>query len=98
MTHVLVLLVHFYWGHKLSSKLTMDSTRGERTVIGIGKTVERYKNIAGCLLAGHGLSGCDTVSHYNGISLQWYREENSSQKKWNLQSPLTKLGTQVLLR
>ena len=72
-TDVFILLVHFHWKYKLSMKLTMEATRGERTIIDVGKTVAKHGNILHSLLAAHGISGCDTVSHYR-------RLENSFEK------------------
>lgn len=44
-----------------------ETSRGERKIIDIGKTVAAHGNVIHCILAVHGLSGCDTVSQYHGI-------------------------------
>ena len=66
-TDVFILLVHFYHERDLTCNLTMEATSKERKSIDIQATAHRHKDIAGQLLAGHALSGCDTVAQLWGI-------------------------------
>ena len=66
-TDVFVMLLHHYSPLGIKMKITMESTSAKRTVIDIGQTAARYKNINQYLLAAHALSGCDTVSSLHGI-------------------------------
>lgn len=45
----------------------MEATSKERNSIDIQAIAHRHKDIAGQLLAGHALSGCDTVAQLWGI-------------------------------
>ena len=61
-TDVFVLLVYFYWKLNLKSKILMQSTGEDRTLIDIGTAVIRNMDIVPSLVATHALSGCDTVA------------------------------------
>ena len=60
-TDVFLLLLHFYLILSLSCQMTMEATSSQRTVVDIGKTVGKHKAIIPNLLAGHAITGCDTV-------------------------------------
>ncbi len=47
--------------------MVMESPIKERTVIDIRATVEKHRAIIPALLAGHAISGCDTVAACFGI-------------------------------
>ena len=66
-TDVFVLLVHFYHERQLACRVTMEATGKERKSIDIQATARLHKDIADQLLAGHSLSGCDTVAPLWGI-------------------------------
>ena len=45
----------------------MESPVKERTVVDIQATVKKHQNIIPAILAGHALTGCDTVAPCFGI-------------------------------
>ena len=64
---VFVLLVYFYWKLGLKSKVFLETTGGDRTLIYIGNTSVKNMDIVPNLVAAHALSGCDTAAPYVGI-------------------------------
>ena len=60
-TGVFVVLLHFYWRLSLKTKILMQSTDNDRTLIDIGETVYANMNIIPSMVVAHALSGCDTV-------------------------------------
>ena len=66
-TDVFVLLLHFFFILCLTCQMTMEAASSQRAVIDIGKTVQKYPGIMLNILAGHALSGCDTVPCMFGI-------------------------------
>ena len=68
-TDVFVLLCHFVNSKAIHGTVHMASTK-LNPVIDINATVARSSHIMGNLLAGHALTGCDTVAAYFGIGKQ----------------------------
>ena len=66
-TDVFILLVHCYALTNMTTTRLMESTSQGRSLINIGATVAKYKDIASNLLSAHALTGCDTVACYYGI-------------------------------
>ena len=66
-TDVFVLLVHYYQFQNMKNHVIMESPIKERTVVDIGKTVEKHACIVTEILPAHALTGCDTVACYYGI-------------------------------
>jgi hypothetical protein len=66
-TDVFVLLVHYYHRVNLKNVVLMESPIKGRTVIDIGKIVQKHSEIVEGILPVHALSGCDTVASYFGI-------------------------------
>ena len=66
-TDVFVLLLFYYLQENLDLFVTMESPIKERSVIDIGKTVTKFKDIIPDILPAHALTGCDTVASYHGI-------------------------------
>ena len=64
---VFVLLVYFYWKLGLKSKVFLETTGGDCTLIDIGNTSVKNMDIVPNLVAAHALSGCDTAAPYVGI-------------------------------
>ena len=67
-TDVFVLLLHFYHKENFTANISMEATSGERTVVSIGETVKLHESIVPYVLAGHAISGCDSVSSFFNIS------------------------------
>ena len=61
-TDVYALLLHHYLQEGLQSPMLMESPIKDRKIIDIRATVEKHHNIIPSLLAGHALTGCDTVA------------------------------------
>jgi len=66
-TDVFVLLVHYYHKTNMKNHVTMESPIKDRTIIDIGKTVERHAPFVTEILPAHALTGCDTVACCYGI-------------------------------
>ena len=66
-TDVWTLLLHHYLEQNLNIPIIMQSPIQGRSVIDIKATTVQYVDIIPNLLAGHALSGCDTVAGYFGI-------------------------------
>ena len=66
-TDVFVLLTYFYREKGLTANVFLEATGSTKSVIDIGKTVDCHKDIIPSLLAGHALTGCDSVPKYFGI-------------------------------
>ncbi|KAJ8018705.1 hypothetical protein HOLleu_43161 [Holothuria leucospilota] len=66
-TDVFILLLHHYQQQALTTKMVMESPIKERAVIDIPATVGKFGDIIPAMLAGHALTGCDTVGAYFGI-------------------------------
>ena len=66
-TDVYTLLLHHYLQQGLQSPMVMASPIKERKVIDIQATVEKHHDIIPSILAGHALSGCDTVAACYGV-------------------------------
>lgn len=66
-TDVFILLLHYYHSGSMKNRITMESPIKERTVIDIGKTVEKHVSIVNELLPAHALTGCDTVACCYGV-------------------------------
>ena len=66
-TDVCALLLYHYLQQGLQIPMMMESPIKERTVINIQATVEKHRAIIPSLLAGHALSGSDTVAACFGI-------------------------------
>ncbi len=66
-TDVYVLLLHHYLEQNLQLPMIMASPIRERKVIDIQATVAKHRDIIPSLLAGHSLSGCDTVAACYGL-------------------------------
>ena len=64
---VFVLLLHYDHMANLNNVLLMESPIKGRTVVDIGKTVQKHSEIVEGILPAHALSGCDTVASYFGI-------------------------------
>ena len=60
-TYILVLLLHFIHNEKFTSNILMEATSRERTVVSIGETVKHHESVVPYDLAGHAISGCDSV-------------------------------------
>ena len=70
-TDVFVVVVQFYWKLNLKSKIFLEATYDNRTLIDIANTVVENMNIVPDLVQAHALPECDTVAHsiiYNSIS------------------------------
>ena len=66
-TDVFVLLLHYHHMANLKNVVLMESPIKGRTVVDIGKTVQKHSEIVEGILPAHALSGCDTVGSYFGI-------------------------------
>ena len=66
-TDVFVLLLHYHHMANLKNVVLMESPIKGRTVVDIGKTVQKHSEIVEGILPVHALSGCDTVASYFGI-------------------------------
>ena len=66
-TDVFVLLLHYHHMANLKNVVLMESPIKGRTVVDIGKTVQKHSEIVEGILPAHALSGCDTVASYFGI-------------------------------
>lgn len=66
-TDVFVLMLHYYHMANLKNIVLMESPIKGRTVVHIGKTVQKHSEIIEGILPAHALSGCDTVASYFGI-------------------------------
>ena len=64
---VCILLLHYYKQKELNIPMFMESPVHGRQTIDIKETAKEHANILPNLLAGHGLSGCDTVAPCYGI-------------------------------
>ena len=60
-TDVFVLLIHFFHLKQHSATIIMESTKEEWNIIDIGQTAINHCDILANVLAGHALSGCDSV-------------------------------------
>ena len=65
-TDVFVLLLHYHHMANLKNVLMESPIKG-RTVVDIGKTVQKHSEIVEGILPVNALSGCDTVASYFGI-------------------------------
>ena len=64
-TDVFVLLLHYHHMANLKNVVLIESTIKGRTVVDIGKTVQKHSEIVEGILPAHALSGCDPVaSHF----------------------------------
>ena len=61
-TDVFILFLHCYHTGNMKNRITMESPIKERTVIDIGKTVEKHVSFVSELLPGHALTGYDSGS------------------------------------
>ena len=61
-TDVFNELLHFYNHWNLTCNITMTSPIAGRALIDIGASAKKHEDITDSLLAGHSLSGCDTVA------------------------------------
>ena len=61
------LLLFHYLQHGLNLPMVMESPIKERNVIDICATVQKHQDIIPAILAGHALSGCDTVAACFGV-------------------------------
>ena len=66
-TDVFVLLLHYHHMANIKNVVLMESPIKGRTVVDIGKTVQKHSEIVEGILPVHALSGCDTVVSYFGI-------------------------------
>ena len=66
-TDVFVLLLHYPHMANLKNVVLMEYPIKGRTVVDIGKTVQKHSEIVEGILPVHALSGCDTVASYFGI-------------------------------
>ena len=66
-TDVLILLVHHYAVHQMTSTVIMEGTSQGRTIVDIGETAKKHAAIVSQLLAAHAITGCDTVAQLSGI-------------------------------
>ena len=66
-TDVYALLFYHYLQQDLQTPMVMESPIKERTVVDICATVEKHRGIVPAILAGHALSGCDTVAACFGV-------------------------------
>jgi hypothetical protein len=66
-TDVYILLLYYYLERGIQIPMVMESPIKERTVVDIHATVEKYQSIIPSMLAGHALTGCDTVAAYFGV-------------------------------
>ena len=64
---VFVLLLHYYQTGNMTKRVIMESPIKERTVIDIGKTVEKHACVVSAILPAHSLTRCDTVACCQGI-------------------------------
>ena len=62
MTHVLILLPHFYVYHTCTRALHMSSPVANRSIVDLGSTVQKNKDTPNAILVMHALSGDDTVT------------------------------------
>ena len=65
-TDIYILPLHYYNQKELSIPMFMESSVHRRQTIDIRATAKEHANILPNLLAGHGLSGCDTVAPWYG--------------------------------
>ena len=61
------LLLHYHHMANLKNVVLMESPIKGRTVVDIGKTVQKHSEIVEGILPVHALSGSDTVASYFGI-------------------------------
>ena len=66
-TDVYALLLYHYLEQGIQTPMFMESPVKERTVVDIQATVKKHQNIIPAILAGHALTGCDTVAPCFGI-------------------------------
>ncbi|KAG0713655.1 hypothetical protein GWK47_015737 [Chionoecetes opilio] len=66
-TDVYALLLYHYLEQGIQTPMFMESPVKERTVVDIQATVKKHQNIIPAILAGHALTGCDTVAACFGI-------------------------------
>ena len=66
-TDIFVLLLHFCHLGNISCNVLMVSPIQGRAVLDINASVEKHRAVLPDLLAGHCLSGCDTVASHFGI-------------------------------
>ncbi|KAG0702222.1 hypothetical protein GWK47_025151 [Chionoecetes opilio] len=66
-TDVNPLLLYHYLEQGIQTPMFMESLVKERNVIDIQATVKKHQNIIPAILAGHALTGCDTVAACFGI-------------------------------
>ena len=71
-TDVFVLLLHYHHMANLTNVVLMESPIKGRTVVDIGKTVQKHSEIVEGILPAHALSGCDTVASYFGMERPLY--------------------------
>ena len=64
VTDVFVLLLHYHLMANLKNVVLMESPIKGRTVVNIGKSVQKHSEIFEGILPAHALSGCDTVASY----------------------------------
>ena len=64
---VFVILLHFYHQLKLEATVLLEPTTSSRNMICIRKSVQSNIKIIPSLLAGHALTGCDSVPRMFGI-------------------------------
>ena len=87
-TDVFVILLHFFYHLKgIKARILMEATKEQWKLIDIGLTADKHSSIMPSLLAGHALSGCDSVPQLFGIG-------KKTMKKQIEKHPLTKLGQQ----
>ena len=85
-TDVYALLLYHYLQQDLQTPMVMESPIKERTVVDICATVEKHRGIVPAILAGHALSGCDTVAACFGVG------KGKMLKVLNSGIPLGKIG------
>ena len=66
-TDVFALLLYYYVHCHFTCTLTMECTSSNRMLVDIAATSKKHGHIISQLLAGHAISGCDTVGQLYGI-------------------------------
>ena len=66
-TDVFVLLLQYRHMTNLKNVVLIESPIKGRTVVDIGKTVQKHSEIVEGILPAHALAGCDTAAFYFGI-------------------------------
>ena len=66
-TNIVVLFLHYSYMDNLKNVVLVESLIKGRTVVDIGKPVQKHSEIVEGILPAHALSGCDTVASYFGI-------------------------------